>query len=444
VPIVSPAAVGVERAQSSDGTRDQGAFEWSGTSLLSIFAQKRNILRPSFWRMIFDIIRFNQFALDLLSSSNSSENEISIGEYLEREGYSDVFRDDYLIPMTACVWSTGADRCALEFPAVTLVRFMWNHHLLLTVAKRPDWLTIPGGSKRYIDTLMKTFPMENVHLSSPVYSVHGDPEWGVTVQFTDGEKAHFDDVILACHGDQARTMISKTATKTEREILGEFHTTPNTVYLHSDISLLPKRRIAWSAWNYLTTTSTLKSRKEAKDSPSGSLQTVSLTYIMNILQHIPISQFGNVLVTMNPPHAPDSSLTQATIEYRHPLYNAAAVKAQDRLNEIQGVRGVWYCGAWTNYGFHEDGFASGVAVGRKLGGEVPWKVVDAKFMRGRRPDVVWWDNLGRIFVLNIQIVLTLGRICVLFIQILVALPGYSKVLVMPTLTQVAKKKKKAF
>lgn len=220
-------------------TRDQGDFEWSGTSPRSIFAQKRNFFRPSFWRMIFDIIRFNQFTLDLLSDESSSENEMSIGQYLQKEGYSDVFRDDYLIPMTACVWSTGADKCALEFPAVTLVRFMWNHHLLNTVAKRPDWLTIPGGSKRYIDALMSKFPAENVHLSSPVYSVYGDPAWGTTLQFTDGEKAHFDEVILACHGDQAHTLISKSASKLERDILGEFQTTPNTVYLHSDVSVSP-------------------------------------------------------------------------------------------------------------------------------------------------------------------------------------------------------------
>ncbi|TID24166.1 NADP-dependent alcohol dehydrogenase 6 [Venturia nashicola] len=390
-------------------TRDQGAFEWSGTSLRSIFAQKRNFFRPTFWRMIFDIVRFNQFALDLLSDEDCSENEMSIGEYLRKEGYSDVFRDDYLIPMTASVWSTGADKCALEFPAVTLVRFMWNHHLLNTIAKRPDWLTIPGGSKQYIDALMAKFPQENVHLSHPVYSVYGDSVWGTTLQFKNGEKAHFDEVILACHGDQAHTLISKTASKLEREILGEFHTTPNTVYLHSDASLLPRRKVAWSAWNYLTTSSPTKRRNSIKaaESPAGALQTVALTYNMNILQHIPTSKFGNVLVTMNPPHAPRPSLTQAKIEYSHPLYNAAAVRAQDRLQEIQGERGIWYCGAWTNYGFHEDGFSSGVAVGRKLGGNVPWKVVDAKFMRGKRPGVSSWDNLGRVFVLAIQIFISL-------------------------------------
>ena len=136
-------------------SRDRGAFEWSGTSGSSLFAQRSNAIKPAFWRMIFDIIRFNQFALDLLSSRTSTpqSHSMSIGEYLEREGYSDAFRDDYLIPMTACVWSTGPDKCALEFPALTLVRFMWNHHLLSTVAERPPWLTVEGGAKKYIDAV---------------------------------------------------------------------------------------------------------------------------------------------------------------------------------------------------------------------------------------------------------------------------------------------------
>jgi predicted NAD/FAD-binding protein len=221
-------------------SRDQGAFEWSGTNLNSIFAQRSNVMRPSFWRMVFDIIRFNQFSLDLLSDVDgtiANDNEMSIGEYLDREGYSAAFRDDYLIPMTACVWSTGADKCALEFPAVTLVRFMWNHHLLSTVAKRPDWLTIAGGSKRYIDALMEIVETRNVHLSSRVRAVKNDESGKVAVQFESGMGETFDEVILACHGDQAREIIEPSATKDEIEIMSAFQTTPNMVYLHSDISV---------------------------------------------------------------------------------------------------------------------------------------------------------------------------------------------------------------
>jgi predicted NAD/FAD-binding protein len=221
-------------------SRDYGAFEWSGTSLASIFAQRENIWNPRFWRMILDIVRFNLFALDVLTDVDgtlNNDNEMSIGEYLELEGYSNAFRDDYIIPMTACVWSTGADKCALEFPAVTLIRFMWNHHLLSTIAKRPDWLTIPGGSKRYIDTLMKDFPKENVHLSCPVTGVRNDSEGRVEITFKDGREATFDEVILACHGDQAHKIITRSASDIENDIMQSFITTPNKVYMHSDISV---------------------------------------------------------------------------------------------------------------------------------------------------------------------------------------------------------------
>jgi predicted NAD/FAD-binding protein len=240
-------------------SRDAGAFEWSGTSGSALFAQPENALKPSFWRMIFDIFRFNQFALDLLSAapglpSASITTETSIGQYLEQEGYSDAFRDDYLIPMTACVWSTGADKCALEFPAMTLIRFMWNHHLLSTISERPPWLTIQGGSRRYIDAVIEGCKEAHVHLSTPVKSLtrrDGRVELelggggGTTIET-------FDEVILACHGDQARELIGASATVEEKDILAAFETTPNTAYLHSDLSLMPERRAAWSAWNYLT------------------------------------------------------------------------------------------------------------------------------------------------------------------------------------------------
>lgn len=220
--------------------RDEGAFEWAGTSLDSIFAQRENMLKPSFWRMIFDILRFNLFALDVLTyvgDTRDNEGEESIGEYLDRENYSSAFRDDYLIPMAACVWSTGADKCALEFPAATLIRFMWNHHLLSTIAKRPDWLTIPGGSKRYIDTVMKDFPQTRVHLSTPVKALRNSKDGKVILTFENGQEGTFDDVVLACHGDEAMSIISPSATDTEKEIIGSFHTIPNKIYLHSDLSV---------------------------------------------------------------------------------------------------------------------------------------------------------------------------------------------------------------
>jgi predicted NAD/FAD-binding protein len=225
-------------------SRDAGAFEWSGTSGSSLFAQPSNALKLSFWRMIFDIIRFNQFALDLLAITPGSPaavaaTEMSIGEYLEREGYSDAFRDDYLIPMTACVWSTGADKCALEFPALTLVRFMWNHHLLSTIAERPPWLTVEGGSSKYIDAVLDLAGNCEGHLGTPVLAVtrkDGKVELRLGGR-GEGKTEVFDDVVLACHGDQARWMLGDEATATEKEIMDAFETTPNTAYLHSDLSV---------------------------------------------------------------------------------------------------------------------------------------------------------------------------------------------------------------
>ncbi|KAH7122368.1 hypothetical protein B0J11DRAFT_581074 [Dendryphion nanum] len=381
-------------------SRDQGAFEWSGTSLGALFAQSSNLYKPSFWRMIFDIVRFNQFALDLLSSQVSPT--LTIGEYLIDNGYSDAFRDDYLIPMTACVWSTGPDKCALEFPALTLVRFMWNHHLLSTVSERPPWLTIEGGAKRYIDAVIKECANAKVQLSTSVQSLTRKDG---KVELTLGGKGNtevevFDEVILACHGDQARGIIGTAATFEEKDILAAFETSPNMAYLHSDLSLMPSRRTAWAAWNYITTS---QSPAKLSNSASGALQTVCLTYNMNILQKLPTSTFSDVLVTLNPEVPPSPDLTQATFEYRHPLYNPRMIAAQEELEKIQGKRGVWYAGAWTGYGFHEDGFASGMRVALRLGGDVPWAAKNAKFSRGTAPVLGWKDILARVVIQYVQL-----------------------------------------
>lgn len=238
-------------------SRDQGLFEWSGTSLSAVFAQRPNLLRPRMWRMIFDIVRFNQYALDLLSESEESEedpsgangteaefhhnykprHQESIGDYLDREGYSEGFRDDYLIPMTAAVWSTSPDKCTLEFPAVTLVRFMWNHHLLTTIGARPPWLTIQGGSDQYINAVMADFSSERMHLSSAVKSLKVLDSDQIALQTANGQEDIFDHVVLATHGDQALDIIRHIATKTEEDIMSGFKTSTNIAVLHSDLSV---------------------------------------------------------------------------------------------------------------------------------------------------------------------------------------------------------------
>lgn len=234
-------------------SRDDGLFEWAGTSLSAIFAQKLNLFKPRMWRMIFDIIRFNHFALDLLSNSEESEtdpsgangferdprqpkNEQSIGEYLDQEGYSEAFRNDYLIPMTAAVWSTAPDKASLEFPAITLIRFLWNHHLLNTITSRPAWMTILGGSQPYIDAVIKDVPDHCIHKKAQVRSLQVLSDGHVTVKGAHFE-APYDHVILATHGDQALDIIRNVATSTEKKVLSGFKTSSNHAILHSDLSV---------------------------------------------------------------------------------------------------------------------------------------------------------------------------------------------------------------
>ncbi|KAK0948526.1 hypothetical protein LTR29_000158 [Friedmanniomyces endolithicus] len=440
----------VETEMTFGVTRDHGKFEWSGEAR-GIFAQRRNLFRLRHWRMIFDIIRFNQFALDLIADEDEggikrlgspakrrkAAGEMSVGEYLRREGYSQAFRDEYLIPMTAAVWSTSPDKASLEFPAATLVRFMWNHHLLTTIAVRPPWLTIPGGSQRYIDAILKGYPAGRLHLHTSckvanILRPSGKDDAGVTVSWINSTSGHiegdvFEHVILACHGDQVLPLLAKHSSdlsqiaaepkinhenpsregkrssfiksasgvhyvsQTEIDILSAFVTNENIAYLHSDLSCMPTRRKCWTAWNYLVTSTSSKLSTPAE---------VSLTYCMNILQHLPETIYGPVLVTLNPERAPDPRLTQGRFVYRHPLYTAASVRAQKRLESIQNTRGVSYCGAWTKYGFHEDGFSSGLKVAiEQLGAELPFEFVDSTFSRGHRPELGWRDYLLRVVIL---------------------------------------------
>jgi predicted NAD/FAD-binding protein len=405
-------------------SRDRGFFEWAGTSLDAVFAQRKNIFSLRMWRMMFDILRFNQFALNLLTEDgnlkpyvNGFDNqygnsyhdlprEETIGEYLQREGYSDAFRDDYLIPMTAAVWSTSPDKCSLEFPAVTLVRFMWNHHLLTTVSARPQWLTLPLGSKSYIDAVMKGFPPNHHFLNTPVKSITNDPSGRVQLHLQNGRIDTYDHVILATHGDQALKIISASATPSEKSILSAFKTSQNTAILHSDLSLMPKSRKAWSAWNLLTLSSSPST--SVTPAKSGLVDKVCLTYNMNMLQHIPTSVFGDVLVTLNPTHLPPPEKVQGRYTYEHPLYTTAAIRAQSMLHQIQNTRGISYCGAWTKYGFHEDGFSSGLKVAMEnLGAELPFEFTDSTYSRGQKPVFGIRDLILRLVILWIQLFIIL-------------------------------------
>ncbi|KAI1169491.1 FAD/NAD(P)-binding domain-containing protein [Nemania sp. FL0916] len=386
-------------------SRDKGAFEWASMSLDAVFCQRTNLFSPAMWRLVFDIIRFNKFALDLLRDDRMNWNEPSpstkrletVRQYLKRQGYSDTFRDDYLVPLTAAMWRMSPDHCALQFPITTLVRCLWNHGLLNTVSKTSDWLTLANGSKSYVDAIMRGFPPNHLFLKTAIKHLSNDKHGQVRLHLENGKTEVYDHVILATQGDQAFQIIAPSATDEERGILSNFHTSENTCVLHSDLSLMPKRQKAWSSWNYLATSSPWTNTD---------IDQVSLTYNMNVLQHIPRSAFGDVLVTLNPIHEPKAATIQGRFSYSHPLYTTAAVQALDRLPNIQNKRGISYAGAWTRDGFHEDGFSSGLHVAiNHLGARVPFEFVDSTLSRGRRPELTLLDWLLRIIILIIQIFL---------------------------------------
>ncbi|KAH9999630.1 hypothetical protein BJV74DRAFT_944710 [Russula compacta] len=330
-------------------SRDAGAFEWAGDGLRSVFCQPRRVLDLGMWRMLFDIVRFNACAVRVLSD-DADADDLSIGEYLQREGYSPQFRDDYLIPMTAAVWSTPPDVCAVDFPAKTLIRFMYNHHLLQITGK-PSWLTIKGGSKKYVKSILAQLPAAQLHLSTPVHAVCG-------------------------------------ATPEEREILGAFHWSRNEVWLHSDENLMPRSRLAWSCWNYITRTTVDEQGISKPNDPQ-----VSFPDWMNDLQRIPASKHGHLFATLNPLSPPSPARVHGRYTYAHPVLSASATRAQRRLAQLnanaRSSRPFAFAGAWTRYGFHEDGFTAGLraAVTALPGVAPPFAIADADVLRGE-PRVV--------------------------------------------------------
>ncbi|KAI1130328.1 amine oxidase [Nemania abortiva] len=386
-------------------SRDKGRFEWSSDGLNTIFCQRTNFFSPRMWRLVFDILRFNQFALDLLRHEGASHNDPqpfpksleTVGHYLDRQGYSDTFRDDYLIPMAAVLWRISSKHSALQFPIVMLVRSMWNHHLLSIASTRSEWLTLENGARSYVDAIMKGFPPNHLFLKTGVKFLSNDKNGQVRLHLENGKTEVYDHVILATQGDQAFQIIAPSASDEERAIMRTFHTVENTCVLHSDLSLMPKRQKAWSSWNYLATSSPWANRD---------LDQVSVTYNMNLIQHIPREAFGDVLVTLNPIREPRAKAIQGRYSYSHPLYTTESVQALEQLPNIQNKRGISYAGAWTRDGFHEDGFSSGLHVAiSHLGARLPFEFVDSKVSRGRQPRLGILDWLIRIIILIIQICL---------------------------------------
>lgn len=312
---------------------ERSGLEYSGTSLNTLFAQRRNLLRPSFYRMIRDILRFNRESLKLLAGGN----EVTLGEHLQANGYSRELIDDYLIPMGAAIWSTDPARM-LGFPARYFVRFLHNHGLL-SIDDRPTWRVIKGGSARYVEKLTAPF-RDRIRLRTPVEYVRRLPD-RVLVKARGMEPEFYDHVFFACHSDQARRLLAD-GTPLEREVLSAIRYQENEVVLHTDTSLLPRTRRAWAAWNYHVL------RADAGR--------VALTYNMNILQGL--TGRHTFCVTLNRTEMVDPAKIIKRLVYHHPLYTPAAVAAQQRQHEVNGVNRTYFCGAYWRFGFHEDGVVS--------------------------------------------------------------------------------------
>jgi len=312
---------------------ERSGLEYNGTSLNSLFAQRRNLFRPSFHRMIRDILRFNRESLALLAR----REETSLGTFLEEQRYSREFIDHYLIPMGAAIWSTDPTRM-LGFPARYFVRFLHNHGML-SVNERPQWRVIRGGSARYVEKLTAPFK-DSIRLNTPVEYVRRLPD-RVIVKARGRDAERFDQVFFACHSDQALSLLAD-ASALEREVLGAIDYQENDVVLHTDTRLLPRQRLAWAAWNYHV--------------PTERGEKVALTYNMNILQGLEARE--TFCVTLNRTAQIDPDRIIKRLSYHHPLYTPAAVAAQARQGEVNGVNRTYFCGAYWRYGFHEDGVVS--------------------------------------------------------------------------------------
>jgi predicted NAD/FAD-binding protein len=321
-------------------------LEWSGSNLNTVFAQRSNLLRPRFLGMLAQILRFNRLATALALSEQADALLQPIGEFLDRHRFGTAFRDAYLLPMLGCIWSCPTDQM-LRFPVATMIRFCHNHGLL-QVSERPQWMTVVGGSREYVRRIVDG--LHDARLHCPVRQVRRTAAGAVVA--TDAGSEHFDDVVLACHTDQSLALLAD-ADADERAVLGAIRYQPNVALLHTDSGVLPRRRLAWAAWNY--------ERAADVQAEQGA---VCLHYLVNRLQPLPWQT--PVIVSLNPARALDERRVHGRFEYSHPVFDAAALAAQQRLPALQGRRHTWFCGAWTRYGFHEDGLVSGEAVAAAL------------------------------------------------------------------------------
>lgn len=331
---------------------DSGRLEWAGTDLNTVFAQRRNLLSWRFWGMLKDILRFNRAAPRLLQVSQA--NGHTLGQLLVQEGYGAAFREDYLLPMAAAIWSS-APQAILDFPAETFLRFCLNHGLL-QVANRPQWFTVQGGSRSYVNRIAQA--LSDVRLHCPVQSIRRTAT-GVEITSAAGLES-FDGVVLASHAPQSLAMLAD-ASEQERQLLGAVRYQSNQVVLHTDEALLPQNQRVRSAWNYLS------------HAGADGKAPLCVSYLLNQLQPLPFKQ--SVIATLNPSTMPERRHILGQYTYEHPIFDPLAIAAQKQLPLLQGQRRTWYAGAWTRYGFHEDGLLSALHVASDFGMLPKWAVL---------------------------------------------------------------------
>ena len=328
------------------GAKRGGALEWSGSSLATVFAQRSNLWNPSFLKMLWDVLRFNKLSTALATSGQEAAQKQPLRQFLAEHRFSREFTDWYFLPMLGCIWSCPVDQM-LEFPVATMVRFCHNHGLL-QVTNRPQWFTVQGGARNYVDKI--TALIADKRLNCPVQLVERDAE-GVRV-VTEGRVERFDKIVIATHAPEALAMLRDASTE-ERAVLGAMRTQANRAVLHTDSSVLPKERSVWAAWNY-----------ERSTVAGGQEPRVCLHYLINKLQPIPFEQ--PVVVSLNPNREIARNHVVEEFDYAHPVFDGPAIAAQQRLGDLQGQQHTFFCGAWTGYGFHEDGLKSGLGVARQL------------------------------------------------------------------------------
>ena len=323
-------------------------LEWSGSSLNTVFAQRANLVNPRFWGMLRDLLRFNKRATELAVRGADAELMQPLADFLRQEQFSAEFRDWYLLPMLGCIWSCPTDQM-LQFPVATMIRFCHNHGLI-QVSNRPQWWTVKGGARHYVDKIIAH--VADKRLNAPVQRIERDAT-GVSIT-ANGQTERFDKVVLACHSDQSLAMLGSPS-EAERNTLGAIRYQPNRAVLHTDTSVLPQRKRAWAAWNFERAAAQNTTQRDAR---------VCLHYLLNQLQPLPFTQ--PVVVSLNPLHEIAPTTIHGEFEYAHPVFDLAAIRAQGQVPALQGQQHTYFCGAWMGYGFHEDGLKAGLDVAQRL------------------------------------------------------------------------------